>query len=370
MHAGVHRLSAAGPSDTAVLDEAIAHGLIRPETIVAVLGKTEGNGGVNDFTRGFATASFRTCLVRHLGIPAAVVEARVPLVMSGGTEGGLSPHWLVFTVDRTPGTTPRDDRKSLALGIAFTRLFTPEDIGRRIQAVETARAVKAAMADAAIADASDVHFVQVKCPLLTASRTAEATARGGRVVTPDTYESMGFSRGASALGVAMALGEVADEAVQDERICHDFDLFSSRASTSAGIELMRNEILVLGNSAAWYSHFAIGHAVMGDALDAAAVDRALTMADTALGDAVGTTQTDRLVALFCKAEASRTGTIRGHRHIMLDDSDIKATRHARALVGGVLAGRIGDTRLFVSGGAEHQGPEGGGPLAVIISLRS
>jgi len=82
------------------------------------------------------------------------------------------------------------------------------------------------------------------------------------------------------------------------------------------------------------------------------------------------TPADRLAALFCKAEASRTGTIRGHRHIMLDDSDINATRHARALVGGVLAGRIGDTRLFVSGGAEHQGPEGGGPLAVILSLRS
>ena len=370
MQAAVHRLSAAGPSDTAVLDDAIARGLIRPETIVAVLGKTEGNGCVNDFTRGFATASFCTCLARHLGVPAAAVEARVPLVMSGGTEGGLSPHWLVFTVDRTPGTTPRHARKSLAIGVAFTRLFTPEDIGRRTQAVETTRAVQAAMADAAIADASDVHFVQVKCPLLTASRTAEATARGGRVVTPDTYESMGFSRGASALGVAVALGEVADEAVQDERICRDFDLFSRRASTSAGIELMRNEILVLGNSPAWDSNFAIGHAVMGDALDASAVDRALKMADTALGSAVGTTPTDRLAALFCKVEASRMGTIRGHRHIMLDDSDINATRHARALVGGVLAGRVGDTRLFVSGGAEHQGPEGGGPLAVILSLRS
>lgn len=88
-----------------------------------------------------------------------------------------------------------------------------------------------------------------------------------------------------------------------------------------------------------------------------------------LGYAAGTTQTDCIAALFCKAEASLTGTIRGHRHVMLDDSDINATRHARALVGGVLAGRIGDTRLFVSGGAEHQGPQGGGPLAVIVSLR-
>jgi cyanuric acid amidohydrolase len=369
MQAAVHRLSAAGPSDMAELDDAIAQGLIRPDTMVAVLGKTEGNGCVNDFTRSFATTSFRACLARHLGVSAAEVEARVALVMSGGTEGGLSPHWLVFTVDRAAATTRTHHGKSLAIGVTFTRLFTPEEIGRRPQAVATAQAVKAAMADAAIDDPNDVHFVQVKCPLLTARRTAEAAARGARVVTLDTYESMGFSRGASALGVAMALGEVADEAVQDERICRDFELFSGHASTSAGIELMRNEVLVLGNSPAWNSHFAIGHAMMADALDVTAVDRACQMIDATLGYAAGTTQTDHIAALFCKAEASHTGTIRGHRHIMLDDSDINATRHARALVGGVLAGRIGDTRLFVSGGAEHQGPQGGGPLAVIVSLR-
>jgi cyanuric acid amidohydrolase len=38
------------------------------------------------------------------------------------------------------------------------------------------------------------------------------------------------------------------------------------------------------------------------------------------------------------------------------------------LVGGVLAGVVGDTRLFVSGGAEHQGPDGGGPIAVIARV--
>ena len=57
--------------------------------------------------------------------------------------------------------------------------------------------------------------------------------------------------------------------------------------------------------------------------------------------------------------------IRGARHIMGDDSDIQASRHARALVGGVLAAGFGRTDLFVSGGAEHQGPDGGGPIAVI-----
>ena len=75
----------------------------------------------------------------------------------------------------------------------------------------------------------------------------------------------------------------------------------------------------------------------------------------------------RVIALLAKAEPSHDGLIRGRRHIMNDDSDINATRHARALVGGVAAAAIGRTDLFVSGGAEHQGPDGGGPVAVIAA---
>jgi cyanuric acid amidohydrolase len=78
---------------------------------------------------------------------------------------------------------------------------------------------------------------------------------------------------------------------------------------------------------------------------------------------------DNVLAVLAKADPGTTGRIRGARHIMLDDSDINATRHARALVGGVLAGVIGRTDLFVSGGAEHQGPDGGGPVAVIVRRR-
>jgi len=57
-----------------------------------------------------------------------------------------------------------------------------------------------------------------------------------------------------------------------------------------------------------------------------------------------------VAGLRVKAEPSASGSIRGNRHVMSDDSDINGSRHARALVGGVLAGRLGDTRLFVSGG--------------------
>ncbi|MBT7906884.1 MAG: hypothetical protein HN582_05265, partial [Marinovum sp.] len=72
-----------------------------------------------------------------------------------------------------------------------------------------------------------------------------------------------------------------------------------------------------------------------------------------------------LRAIFAKAEASTSGKIRGLRHTMLNDSDISSTRHARAMVGGTLGGLIGRTDLFISGGAEHQGPDGGGPVALI-----
>jgi cyanuric acid amidohydrolase len=73
----------------------------------------------------------------------------------------------------------------------------------------------------------------------------------------------------------------------------------------------------------------------------------------------------RLVALLAKAEAGATGTLRGDRHTMLDDSDISSTRHARAFVAGALAALVGHGQIFVSGGAEHQGPDGGGPVAII-----
>ena len=50
---------------------------------------------------------------------------------------------------------------------------------------------------------------------------------------------------------------------------------------------------------------------------------------------------------------------------MLEDADIHHTRHIRAVVGTVLAAAIGHPQVFVSAGAEGQGPDGGGPLALV-----
>jgi cyanuric acid amidohydrolase len=362
----VVRIATKGPGDVSGLLSMIEQGRIDPKSILAVLGKTEGNGGVNDFTREYAVSALCAALAPHLDLPLHEVEQRITFVMSGGTEGVLSPHITVFTrKDVSDRQTDSISGKRLSIGMAHTRDFLPEELGRRAQIQETAKVVAAAMADAAIVDPGDVHFVQIKCPLLTSDRIAAAAARGNATVTTSSYGSMGYSRGASALGVAVALGEIEDD-IDDAHVLRRFDLYSSVASTSAGIELMQNVVIVLGNSAASASDFEIGHAVMRDAIDSDAVIEALNSVGLHVGSEriVGR----QLVNIFAKAEASPNGSVRGFRHTMLEDTDISATRHARAAVGGLISGLSGTTAIYISGGAEHQGPPGGGPVAAIARL--
>ena len=220
------------------------------------------------------------------------------------------------------------------------------------------------MRDAGIDDPHDVHFVQIKCPLLTSERIEAALRRGRKTVTTSAYASMGYSRGASALGVAMALGEL-------ERVNED------QRAEGLGFVLLRRLVFRRHRADAQCGHrdgqFAQSREpvrdwrmrVMRDSIDLSAVLEALKSVGLGLADA----QTSgRLVNIFAKAEASPDGTVRGFRHTMLDDSDVGSTRHARAAVGGLIGGLSGTGAVYVSGGAEHQGPPGGGPVAVIARV--
>ncbi|MEJ1161632.1 ring-opening amidohydrolase [Prosthecomicrobium sp. N25] len=356
----VHRLSAAGPDDVSGLLAAIGAGRIDPAGIVAVIGKTEGNGCVNDFTRAFAVRAYTDALARFLP-PEAL--SKLSLVMSGGTEGALAPHVLVL--ERRPAGAGAASGPALAIGSAHTAPLASEDLGRRGQVRMVAAAVRAAMADAGLDGPEDVHFVQVKCPLLTADRIAAAEARGATVATRDTLKSMGLSRGAAALGVAVALQEVDIDSVSDAGIGRDVRLWSGRASTSGGVELLNHEIVVLGMGRGWAGPLAIDHAVMADQIDVEPVREAMLRLGLPAERQLAGAGRDRLVALLAKAEAGSANRLRGYRHTMLDDSDISSTRHARAFVAGALAALTGHAEIFVSGGAEHQGPDGGCPVAVI-----
>ena len=367
----VWRVPCRSPGDLSGVQALIDAGDLVPAEVVAVMGKTEGNGCVNDFTREYASAAWCQLLAPALGCTPEEVHSRVALVMSGGTEGVLSPHFTVFTRRWLPAAPDEaQSSKRLVVGIAKTQDFLPEEIGRVAQVDATARATLAAMRDAGISDAADVHFVQVKCPLLTSAKVNDALSRGALPVTRDSYESMGYSRGASALGVAVALGELQRAQVNDSAILSDWGLYSSLASVSAGIELECNVVIVLGEAVTSQSTLRIAHTVMTDAIDAASVRKLLNAVSGLNSQDDSTLLAQRVVSLLAKAEASPDGRVRQSRHTMLNDSDIHSTRHARAVVGGVLASVIGHCELYVSGGAEHQGPAGGGPVAAIIRMAS
>lgn len=359
--ATVHRISATAPDDVSGIEAAISAGRIDPQGVIAVLGKTEGNGLVNDYARGFAALALSLLFQRHLPAEAA---AKICLVMSGGTEGGMAPHWVIF--ERGERGSDNGNGPALAIGRAHTQALPPEQLGRLAQVDMVTAAVTQALADAAITNPDDVHFVQVKCPLLTLQRVAGAERRGIAAATKDTLRSMGLSRAASALGVGVALGEITRSGLVDGQIGADWNIWSGRASCSAGVELLGHEVVVLGMSPDWTGPLAIDHAVMRDAIDINPVRSALARLDFEVAGQLSPPQRRRLTAVLAKAEASHDGRLRDHRHTMLDDSDISSTRHARAFVCGALAGLLGHAEIYVSGGAEHQGPDGGGPVALIV----
>ena len=82
-------------SDASELARLIDDGALAADRVIAVIGKTEGNGGVNDYTRILADRAFREVLVAR-GSRSAAEVAQVPIVWSGGTDGVISPHATIF----------------------------------------------------------------------------------------------------------------------------------------------------------------------------------------------------------------------------------------------------------------------------------
>ena len=347
--------------DASGVEACIKSGQFAADEVIAVIGKTEGNGGVNDFTRILADQAFRRVLMKH-GKRSEADIAKIPMVWSGGCDGVITPHATVFARN---GKTGPASQIRLAIGTAMSAELKPEDIGRPAMVEKVAAAVKAAMQDAGIDDPKDVHYVQTKTPLLTIESVRDAESRGQHVAC-EVHESMGVSNGTTALGIAVALGEIAMPKADD--ICRNLDLYSSVASCSSGVELTQAQIVLLGNKPGAGGRYRIGHAVMRDALDHR---RHLRTRSAAPGLRLperprAEDLNGKLVNCFMKCEADRTGKLHGRRQIMLDDSDVSWHRHIKAAVGGVAAAAIGDPAVFVSVDAMHQGPQGGGPCIAII----
>ena len=351
-------------ADASELAKLIDDGVLHADRVIAIIGKTEGNGGVNDYTRIIADRAFREVLVAK-GAPADAVK-QVPIVWSGGTDGVISPHATIFATVPPEDVVPSDEPR-LTVGFAMSEQLLPEDIGRTAMITKVADAVKVAMEKAGITDPADVHYVQTKTPLLTIHTIRDAKSRGKTVWTEETHQSMDLSNGCTALGIAVALGEIAMPT--DDDVMHNRELYSSVASCSSGVELDQAQVVVVGNAPGVGGRYRIGHSVMNDALDQDGIWNAIRAAGLELPDRPHTSDLGgKLVNVFLKCEASGDGEVRGRRNAMLDDSDVHWHRQIKACVGGVTAAVTGDPAVFVSVSAAHQGPDGGGPVAAIVDL--
>src|SRR4029079_13285632 len=108
-------------SDASGLEKAIVDGKFKADEVIGVIGKTEGNGGVNDFTRILADQSFRRTLLKHGRRDENAVN-QIPMVWSGGCDGVITPHATVFARNQKtgPASKPR-----LTIGAAMSEVLLP-----------------------------------------------------------------------------------------------------------------------------------------------------------------------------------------------------------------------------------------------------
>lgn len=346
----VHVCPMETPDDVSAVRALFDDGRVDPASVVALVGKTEGPGLGHDPGREAADRALRELLGPR--------GADVCVVLSGGTPGVLTPHVAVVSRGWTEAARPTTGGR-LTVGRARSGPIRPEDVGRRAQVDAVAGAVRAALHDAGVTDPADVHAVLVKAPSLGPESAGRDTVTTDLSIGPDG--AMCWSNDASALGVAVALGEVPSAAVRDEVIRRDWDLYSAVAMTSSGGEKSRAEVLVLGNSAAAGGTLRIGHHPMADLLDTAAVPAAVRAA-------AGPATPAEVVYVLAKMIVPGAPRLRGRRHTLHDDP--LAYHVAKAMGGYLVAATTGHTMAFVSGGERnsHQGPPDGNPVAAIVRL--
>src|ERR1700682_2608661 len=298
----------ATPADTSGLQALADSGKIKPDTLVALVGKTEGTGFHDDWGRICADVALREWTGKFLGIPASDVAKEVIFVLSGGCPGVITPHIAAITrewVEVPDKDVDTGGEKRLVVGRAGSEPMPPEEVGRMGQIRKVAEATHKAMADAGLTDPKDVHLVMVKVTGLTTASIKDAESRGKTVVSHDlTFGPEGagvYANDAAALGVAMALGEVAESPLSDYVVRRNWDLYSSVAMTSSGGEKRHGEVLLFGNSTGSRSSLRIGHAVTKDFIDAEGVRNALRAAGLKFEGLPAERDLARLVHGFAKS---------------------------------------------------------------------
>src|SRR5260370_34643362 len=138
-------------ADTTGLQKLADQGKIKPDTLVALVGKTEGTGFHDDWGRVWADVVLREWTGKFLDIPAGDVAKQVIFVLSGGCPGVITPHIAAVTrewVELPDRDTKKGGEKRLVVGRAGSEPMPPEEAGRMGQIRKVAEATHRAMAGA------------------------------------------------------------------------------------------------------------------------------------------------------------------------------------------------------------------------------
>src|SRR2546428_13450331 len=207
----------ATPADTTGLQKLADEGKIKPDTLVALVGKTEGTGFHDDWGRVWADVVLREWTGRFLGIPAGDVAKQVIFVLSGGCPGVITPHIAAVTREWVEVPDEQSQDKRLVVGRAGSEPMPPEEVGRMGQIRKVAEATREAMKDAGLTDPKDVHLVMVKVPGLTTASIKDAESRGKTGVANNlTFGPEGagvYAKDGQELGWGVALGGIPDACI-------------------------------------------------------------------------------------------------------------------------------------------------------------
>src|SRR2546429_8177965 len=145
----------ATPADTAGLQKLADAGKIKPDTLVALVGKTEGTGAHDDWGRIWADAALREWTAKFLGVSKDEVAKHVIFVLSGGCPGVITPHIAAITRDWVEVADRQADDKRLVVGRAGSDAIAPEEVGRVGMIRKGAAAPPEAVEDPGRADGQD-----------------------------------------------------------------------------------------------------------------------------------------------------------------------------------------------------------------------
>lgn len=357
----IHVYTIDGPGDVSGLRDLMESGTIEPRDIQGVMITHEGDLSANEF----AMLEVAGLLSERMNISRREIVDTIPIQALAGANAFMVPHTVVF-VRKAAGEGTGEKR--FVVGGRCTRKFEPSEIGTTTYIREIRDIVRLLMAEADVQSPSDVHLVFAKTPWPNPDRYANQSGSLQKFVATDWWGMLQYAQGGAAIGVAMALGEIDEGDVTNERIIRDKDkLYSTVAQCSSTEDRDSVAVTLFANSARSASGQVIGHGVLEDGMDTEGVKRILRTMGFEFDCCPSSSDLERIRYGWLKPKTSETSMLRGHRHTLTTQSLLgpfwwmveKGPIHA------VVASVLGTTVLEVATGREHQGPIGKPLLAIL-----